>query len=305
VVAIKGDDRDDCGRVAIVRRHVGSQMEMEFRGHTGAWRKKRKAPASLIRVEEGLELITDEDLCPVIRRVPKEQINDGGGGVMSADEGDSLAQWARQRTREKPSKQGMQNNERMTLKKRQGMSSASRVGKWDKVEVWRSIGSCLGLESAANGCAHNGVDAIETFLETRRDTGDMPAKAESNLLIRGAAKMKAEGSIHSVGVGDDTVDVDPATVLRIRTGEPTGLAHDIANIAVEKHRVGGTRRVAKLAKRFDGWDLEKECSAKNVDSGDHWIERCIRQSGAFACGEVVPTFVETKTEMQRPNVVQG
>jgi hypothetical protein len=73
VVVIKGEDRDDCGRMATVSRRVGSQVETCFRGPMGAWRKKRKAPASLIHLEEGLELITDEDLCPVIRRTREKE----------------------------------------------------------------------------------------------------------------------------------------------------------------------------------------------------------------------------------------
>jgi hypothetical protein len=91
-VAVKGEDCDDWGRMAVVSRHAGSQVETEFRGPTGAWRKKRKAPASLIRLEEGLELITDEDLCPVIRRMPEEQGDDRGGGVASSNEETELAQ---------------------------------------------------------------------------------------------------------------------------------------------------------------------------------------------------------------------
>ena len=92
VVVVKGDNQDDVGQMAIVSRHAGTQVEIEYRGPTGAWRRKRKAPASLIRLEEGLELVMDEDLCPVIRRMQEDAEEELEGGIVSADEGEVYAQ---------------------------------------------------------------------------------------------------------------------------------------------------------------------------------------------------------------------
>jgi len=92
VVVLKGGTNDDVGQMAIVSRHAGTQVEIEYRGPTGAWKRKRKAPASLIRLEEGLELVLDEDLCPVIRRMPEEAEDEREGGIISADEGEIYAQ---------------------------------------------------------------------------------------------------------------------------------------------------------------------------------------------------------------------
>ena len=92
VIVVKGDKNDDVGQMAIVGRHAGSQVEIEYRGPTGTWRSKRKAPASLIRLEEGLELVVDEDLCPVVRRMLEDSEDEQEGGIVSADEGEAYAQ---------------------------------------------------------------------------------------------------------------------------------------------------------------------------------------------------------------------
>jgi hypothetical protein len=75
-----------------VSRHAGTQVEIEHRGPTGAWKRKRKAPASLIRLEEGLQLVLDEDRCPVIRRMPEEAEDEREGGIISDEEDEMHAQ---------------------------------------------------------------------------------------------------------------------------------------------------------------------------------------------------------------------
>jgi hypothetical protein len=92
VVVLKGGTNDDVGQMAIVSRHAGTQVEIEYRGPTGAWKKKRKAPASLIRLEEGLQLVLDEDRCPVIRRMPEEAEDEREGGIISDEEDEIYAQ---------------------------------------------------------------------------------------------------------------------------------------------------------------------------------------------------------------------
>jgi hypothetical protein len=92
VVVLKGGTNDDVGQMAIVSRHAGTQVEIEYRGPTGAWKRKRKASASLIRLEEGLQLVLDEDRCPVIRRMPGEAEDEREGGIISDEEDEIYAQ---------------------------------------------------------------------------------------------------------------------------------------------------------------------------------------------------------------------
>jgi hypothetical protein len=161
------------------------------------------------------------------------------------------------------------------------------------------------VKSAANGGAHDGVDAVGAFTKTSRKAGCVPSKTEGDILIRGAPKTQAEGGGRSIVMSDDAINVDPAAVFEIRVGELAGLTHDIANMAVEEHRVGFARGVARLAKRFGSGNLEKESSSNHVDSSDHRIERCIRQPGVFVDSKILSTFVESKADMKRPNVVEG
>ena len=55
--------------MAVVSRLAGSQVEIAYRSPLGVWKTRRKQPASLIRLEEGIEVTMDDDGWPVIRRV--------------------------------------------------------------------------------------------------------------------------------------------------------------------------------------------------------------------------------------------
>ena len=70
VLVIKGEARNDLGEMAVVSRRAGSQVEIAYRSPLGVWKTRRKQPASLIRLEEGIEVtMDDDDGWPVIRRV--------------------------------------------------------------------------------------------------------------------------------------------------------------------------------------------------------------------------------------------
>jgi hypothetical protein len=94
VVVLKGDNLDDCGRMAIVSRHAGSQVEIDYRGPTGAIKSKRKRPTSLIPLEEGLELIFDDEGAPLIRQMveQEDEEEENEAPVVSSDEEASRAQ---------------------------------------------------------------------------------------------------------------------------------------------------------------------------------------------------------------------
>jgi hypothetical protein len=88
-VVLKGEARNGIGQMAVVSRIVGSQVEISYRGPTGRMMTRRKKPASLIRLEEGLELVINEDGWPIIQRMrdeEEEDENDAGVVVSSDDE---------------------------------------------------------------------------------------------------------------------------------------------------------------------------------------------------------------------------
>jgi hypothetical protein len=86
VVVLKGEVRNDIGQMAIVSRIAGSQVEISYRGPAGQLLTRRKSPSSLIRLEEGLELVINEDGWPIIRRMIEEGADEENSvGVVSAD----------------------------------------------------------------------------------------------------------------------------------------------------------------------------------------------------------------------------
>jgi hypothetical protein len=86
VLVLKGLADKDWGQVAIVSRIAGSLVEISYRGCTGDIETRRKQVSSLIRLQEGLELITGDDGLPLIRQMQVEGIVDSGNVVSDADE---------------------------------------------------------------------------------------------------------------------------------------------------------------------------------------------------------------------------
>ena len=89
VLVLKGEARNDAGQMAIVSGVAGSQVEISYRGPTGRIKTRRKQRGSLILMEEGTELIVDDEGCPRIRRCPgseDETSEEGLRAVSSEDE---------------------------------------------------------------------------------------------------------------------------------------------------------------------------------------------------------------------------
>ena len=94
VLVLKGEARNDVGQMAVISKILGSQVEISYRGPTGNIRTRRKQRASLIRMDDGVELIVNASGWPIIR--PIEQSPDASEGedatrVVSTDD-ESLAQ---------------------------------------------------------------------------------------------------------------------------------------------------------------------------------------------------------------------
>ena len=98
VLVLKGDTMKDLGRMAVVSRHAGSQVEISYRGPSGAVVTRRKQRSSLIKFEDGLELGIGEDGHPVIRVMPRTGFTSGGVDSRSArnvsedEEGEGIAE---------------------------------------------------------------------------------------------------------------------------------------------------------------------------------------------------------------------
>ena len=69
VLVLKGDPMKDLGRMAVVSRHAGTQVEISYRGPSGIVMTKRKQRSSLIKFEDGVELGIGSDGHPVIRKL--------------------------------------------------------------------------------------------------------------------------------------------------------------------------------------------------------------------------------------------
>jgi hypothetical protein len=89
VLVLKGEAWNDLGRMAVVSGTAGSQVVISYRGLTGMISSKRKQRASLIRMEEGAELVVTAEGWLVIRASGRQ--DDTGNehddvGAVSADE---------------------------------------------------------------------------------------------------------------------------------------------------------------------------------------------------------------------------
>jgi hypothetical protein len=87
VIVLKGSAEKDWGQVAIVSKITGSLVEISYRGLEGDIDTRRKQVSSLIRLQEGLELVTCDNGLPLIRRVQQvENFGETGGLVSDTDE---------------------------------------------------------------------------------------------------------------------------------------------------------------------------------------------------------------------------
>ena len=90
VLVIKGDALKDWGQMAIISRHMRTQVEITYRDATGELKTRRKQPASLIPMDDGIELVVDEKGWPRIRRVvedsSEDEENEGIRSPVSDDE---------------------------------------------------------------------------------------------------------------------------------------------------------------------------------------------------------------------------
>ena len=87
-VAIRGFFVPSAGQMTIVSG-VASQVEISYHGPTGRIKTRRKQPASLIGMEEGIEVIVGDEGCPLIWRCPggeDESSEEGLHAVSSEDE---------------------------------------------------------------------------------------------------------------------------------------------------------------------------------------------------------------------------
>ena len=89
VLVFKEEARNEAGQMGIVSGLAGSQVEISYRGPTGRIKTRRKQRASLIRMEEGIEVIVDDEGFPLIRRCPggeEESPEESPRAVSSEDE---------------------------------------------------------------------------------------------------------------------------------------------------------------------------------------------------------------------------
>ena len=88
VLVLKGDARNDLGQMAIVSAIMGSQVEISYRGPTGQIKTRRKQRASLIQMEDEVELFVKPDGWPIIRVRPNQDGTDevDSNAVVSSDD---------------------------------------------------------------------------------------------------------------------------------------------------------------------------------------------------------------------------
>ena len=91
VLVIRGDLRDDLGQMAVVCGYAGTQVTISYRGPTGLIKSRRKRRTSLIRMEDGVEMVVNEEGWPIIRQVRNETEEEDDIGVVSED-GSGIAQ---------------------------------------------------------------------------------------------------------------------------------------------------------------------------------------------------------------------
>ena len=90
VLVLKGEARNDIGQMAIISGISGSQVEISYRDPTGVIRTRRKQRSSLIRLDEGVELVVNASGWPVIRQIRDMETDEQGDqeirAVSSEDE---------------------------------------------------------------------------------------------------------------------------------------------------------------------------------------------------------------------------
>jgi hypothetical protein len=86
VLVLKGHLLSDLGQMAIVSKIAGSQVEISYRDLDGTVKTRRKHRGSLIRMEEGLELVVDDNEGPVIRRMIDGNGDESDVGVVSSED---------------------------------------------------------------------------------------------------------------------------------------------------------------------------------------------------------------------------
>jgi hypothetical protein len=89
VLVLKGHLLSDLGQMAIVSKIAGSQVEISYRDLDGTVKTRRKHRGSLIRMEEGLELVVDDNEGPVIRRMIDGNGDESDVGVVSSEDDDN------------------------------------------------------------------------------------------------------------------------------------------------------------------------------------------------------------------------
>jgi hypothetical protein len=88
VLVLKGEAHNDLGQMAVVSAIAGTCVEISYRGPCGTIRTRRKQRASLIRMDEGVELVVNDEGWPVLQA----RWNSGGAesdddrGIVSADD---------------------------------------------------------------------------------------------------------------------------------------------------------------------------------------------------------------------------
>jgi hypothetical protein len=88
VLVLKGEARNDLGQMAIISAVLGSQVEISYRGPTGKIKTRRKQRASLIMLDEDVELFVNAQGLPIMRviRPPDVTKEDDECGVVSSDD---------------------------------------------------------------------------------------------------------------------------------------------------------------------------------------------------------------------------
>jgi hypothetical protein len=92
VIVLKGDPYDDLGQMAIVSRLAGSQVEISYRGPNDQIKTRRKQRASLIRMEDDVELAISAEGWPIIGAKQDQETTDDNSrtGLVSSDDDSQL-----------------------------------------------------------------------------------------------------------------------------------------------------------------------------------------------------------------------
>jgi hypothetical protein len=93
VLVLKGEAHNDLGQMAVVSAMVGSCVEISYRDPLGTIKTRRKHRASLIRMDEGVELVVNEEGWPVLQaRLDLERTESGEERGIVSSEDESRAQ---------------------------------------------------------------------------------------------------------------------------------------------------------------------------------------------------------------------